>query len=100
MIEDDLSKEEFWNALQCPLPPPYSLIEERAKENILKHIAELEKLDPDGYDYSGRYSNSEVLEYYRIQLETYRIIRPEEVEAKEKHDTIKDMANILRNFPK
>ena len=97
-------QEQFWHDLTQPLPPPYAKIEARTKEKLVEMIEHLETLNP--YESTGRYygryrqTNGELLEYYKKQYETYRVIRPGEIEEKEEQDTLKDMADILGRMPK
>ena len=100
--DNDLSEDEqaFWDTLSKKLPPPYALIEERTRELIQEKIEHLESMEPDGNDYNYVRKNKEMLEYFRKQLSTYRIIRPEEIVEREKTDTLNDMTNFLKSFPK
>ena len=93
-------QEKFWDALSKELPPPYAMVEERTRDHIRERIDHIKTLDPKGRDISWRHSNSEMLEYYEKQLETYRIIRPSEIEEREEKNTISDMNDILGRLPK
>ena len=92
-------QKDFWKALSSAAPPNYDKIEAQGKETIKATIKRLEQLPQNDYSAASRkYTNREMIEFHKRQLESYTVVRKDEITNKELDDNEKNISDMLRKI--